>query len=190
VFRREGEYWTIAFEGDAFRLRDLKGLRYVARLLAEPDREFHVLDLAATESRPDVLEGGAEPSLESSGLGDAGEVLDPRAKAAYRSRLAELEEEIEEARGFGDAERAARADEEREFIAREIARAVGLGGRDRRAASSSERARGSVTRAIRAALARVREHSPALGRHLDRTIGTGTFCSYAPDPRALVDWRL
>lgn len=190
MFRRDGEYWTVAFEGEAFRLRDLKGLRYVARLLAEPGREFHVLDLVATESRPDAMERGAEPTLESSGLGDAGAVLDPQAKAAYRSRLAELEEEIDEARRFGDAERAARADEEREFIAREIARAVGLGGRDRRAASSSERARVSVTRAIRAALARVREHSPALGRHLDRTIRTGTFCSYAPDPRARIDWRL
>lgn len=31
-------------------LRDLKGLRYVARLLAEPGREFHVLDLVSVEA--------------------------------------------------------------------------------------------------------------------------------------------
>ncbi len=36
VFRREGEYWSIAFETDVFRLKDVKGLRYIARLLEEP----------------------------------------------------------------------------------------------------------------------------------------------------------
>jgi len=45
------------------------------------------------------------------------------------------------------------------------------------------------TRAIRAALARIRAHSPALADHLDATIHTGTFCSYAPDPRAPITWR-
>jgi tetratricopeptide (TPR) repeat protein len=190
VFRREGEYWTIAFEEDAFRVRDVKGLHYVARLLSEPGREFHALDLVAMYNRPDAVEGGTEPSLEHSGLGDAGELLDPQAKSAYRSRLAQLEEEIEEARGFGDAERAARAQHERDFIAREIARAVGLGGRERRAGSAAERARASVTRAVRTALAKIGQHSSVLGGHLDRTIRTGTFCSYAPDPRAPIDWRL
>jgi hypothetical protein len=47
-----------------------------------------------------------------------------------------------------------------------------------------------VTRAIRAAIPRIGEHSPELGEHLERTIHTGRFCSYSPDPRALVDWRL
>ena len=49
VFRREGDYWSVAFEGQTVRLRDLKGLRYLARLLADPGREFHVLDLVAVE---------------------------------------------------------------------------------------------------------------------------------------------
>jgi hypothetical protein len=73
---------------------------------------------------------------------------------------------------------------------RELAGAIGLGGRDRRMGSPSERARVSVTRAIRSALARIREHSPTLGDHLDRTIHTGTYCSYTPDPRAPIDWRV
>ncbi len=30
-------------------MRDLKGLRHLARLLAEPGREFHVLDLVGAE---------------------------------------------------------------------------------------------------------------------------------------------
>jgi tetratricopeptide (TPR) repeat protein len=190
LFRREGEYWAIAYEGDAFRLKDSKGLRYLGRLLAEPGRELHALDLVAGERASERAGDRVEPGLLSSALGDAGEVLDARAKAEYRSRLAELEQDAEEARALGDDERAARADAERDFIARELASALGLGGRDRRAASASERARVSVTRAIRAALARIPEQSPALSEHLDRTIRTGTFCSYVPDPRAAVDWRL
>jgi hypothetical protein len=47
-----------------------------------------------------------------------------------------------------------------------------------------------VTRAIRSALARIREHNPELGRHLERTVRTGTFCAYQPDPRATIDWTV
>ena len=50
VFRREGDYWTVTFEGQTVRVRDLKGMRYLARLLADPGREFHVLDLVAAET--------------------------------------------------------------------------------------------------------------------------------------------
>ena len=50
VFRREGDYWSVIFEGHTVHVRDLKGMRYLARLLADPGREFHVLDLVAAET--------------------------------------------------------------------------------------------------------------------------------------------
>jgi hypothetical protein len=124
------------------------------------------------------------------GIGDAGARLDPEAKEAYRHRLEELRSELEEAESFNDTERAARAHQEIEFLTDELAAAVGLGGRDRKAASSAERARLSVTRAIRSALARIAEQSPALGRHFEATIRTGTFCSYNPDPRVPMVWEV
>src|ERR1700689_1994535 len=46
VFRKEGEYWTVGYGGNSFRLRDTKGLGYLAHLLRHPGAEFHVLDLA------------------------------------------------------------------------------------------------------------------------------------------------
>ena len=70
----------------------------------------------------------------------------------------------------------------------ELARAVGLGGRDRRAASHAERARLNATRAIRAAMAHLARADPALGAHLSSTIRTGRYCSYTPDPRAPITW--
>jgi len=181
VFRREGDYWAVVFEGRTVRVPDLKGMRYLARMLGFPGREFHVLDLVGAESG----NAARHPTL-----GDAGPILDEHAKDAYRRRLAEIEDDIEQAHALGDAERAAQAATERDFLVRELAGAVGLGNRDRRAASASERARVAVTRAVRKAMARLAEHDARLGEHLDRAVRTGTYCAYLPDPRAPVDWRL
>jgi tetratricopeptide (TPR) repeat protein len=189
VFRREGDYWTIVFDEHTVRVRELKGMHYLARLLAEPDREFHVLDLAARASSVDHGDGIQVGHVPGPALGDAGQMLDSRAKDAYRRRLEEIDDDIEQAHSNGDDERAAQADAERDFLLRELARAVGLGGRDRRAASASERARAGVTRAVRHAITRIAEHHRELGEHLSRTIRTGTYCAYAPDPRAHARWE-
>jgi hypothetical protein len=176
----------VVFDGRTARLRDSRGLQYLARLLAEPGRELHALDLVAA--------GRADPDLDEptfmADLGDAGQMLDRRAKDAYRRRLAEIEEDVEEAKAMGDIPRAEQAGAEREFLVRELARAVGIGGRDRRAGSASERGRSAVTRAIRQSMARIREHHPSLGEHLDRTVKTGTYCAYLPDPRLPAGWTL
>jgi tetratricopeptide (TPR) repeat protein len=179
VFRREGDFWLVVFDDRTARIRDLKGMRHLARLLAVPGRELHVLDLVAAEA-------GSVPV----DLGDAGAILDDRAKEAYRRRLAEIDEDIEEAQAARDAEREAQADAERELLLRELSRAVGLGGRGRRAGAASERARAGVTRAVRQAMARIREHHAQLGEHLERTIQTGTYCAYRPDPRTPTRWNV
>jgi tetratricopeptide (TPR) repeat protein len=190
TFRREGEYWTIRFEDAPFRIRDMKGMRHLARLLAEPGRELHALDLAGADqsngarSSPEIGEFTSDP------FADGGPIIDPEAREAYRSRLAELREDLDEATAWNDPGRAARASSEVDALTQQLAGAVGLGGRDRVATSAAERARLSVTRAIRAALARIGEQSPALGRHLEATIHTGAFCSYIPDPRVPIRWEL
>jgi hypothetical protein len=117
-------------------------------------------------------------------------MLDVQAKAAYRARVTELQEEIEEAESFNDPERASRARDELGFLARELAGAVGLGGRDRKTGSDAERARVNVTRAIRTALKRISDHDPVLGRGLGTSIRTGTFCVYKPSPGEEPTWDL
>jgi tetratricopeptide (TPR) repeat protein len=190
-FRREGDYWSIAFDGRTVRLRDMKGFHHLRRLMGDPGREFHAVDLVALE-RGDAgtSERPTDPELSPTFDSGAGELLDTRAKEMYRRRLEEIQEDIDEARSFGDSERSARAESEREFLVRELSRAVGLSGRDRRAGAPSERARASVTRAIRHAMARIEAEHPTLGEHLDRAVRTGTYCVYLPDPRVPVDWTL
>jgi len=165
-------------------------MHYLARLLAHPGREFHALDLVAAESAGvPRSESCLTAEVPRTALGDAGEMLDARAKSAYRRRLAEIEDDIAHARALGDTERESQADAERDFLVRELSRAVGLGGRDRRAASASERARVGVTRAIRYAMSRIGEHHPLLGEHLNLAIRTGTYCGYLPDPRTGAAWK-
>ena len=183
----------MVFDGSTVRVRDLKGMRYLARLLADPGREFHVLDLvaaeAATVAQADRRQSAGDAPRST--LGDAGEILDARAKDAYRRRLAEIDDDIEQARGDAETPSGPRRPRPNATSSFESSHAqFGLGGRDRRAASASERARASVTRAIRQAIVRIGEHQPQLGEHLGRTIRTGTYCAYMPDPRAPAAWRL
>ena len=188
-FHREGDYWSVTFEGHTTQVRDRKGMRHLARLLASPGRDIHVLDLVAAEA------GNPVPAQEQAAaahlaFGDAGPMLDAQAKQTYRRRLAEIEDDIDDARAADDHRREAQADTEREFLIRELSRAVGLGGRDRRAGSVSERARAGVTRAIRQAIAHIKQHQPDLADHLERAIRTGTHCSYLPDTRVPNHWDL
>jgi hypothetical protein len=115
---------------------------------------------------------------DASGTG-ADEVLDPQARAAYRQRLTALDEELAEAEAWRDTERASRLRAEKDFLVRELAAATGLGGRPRRLGAESERARLNVTRAIRSAITKIRDRAPAAAAHLDRSVRTGTRCSYA-----------
>ena len=104
---REGDVWRLEYEGRTLRVRDAKGVRHLALLLANPGIEFHAVDVAT------AAEGGAAPGAQSAdglavqaGTGDAGPALDSPAKADYRSRLEDLRAEIEEAEAFNDPERA------------------------------------------------------------------------------------
>ena len=113
--------------------------------------------------------------------GPADEVLDATARAAYRARITELETDRDEAREWHDDERAARLDEELSFLVDELAAATGLAGRPRRAPSPAERARVSVTRAIRNAIAALTAADPTMGRYLEAHVRTGRTCSFEPD---------
>jgi predicted ATPase len=192
--RKEGEFWTVAHRGVSAHLRDSKGLRLIAHLLAHPGRQFRAGELA-------TLGVGAQPAgitpatlqedgMVVSGLGDAGEVIDVKARDAYRRRLEQLDAELDTVRRAGDATRERALTEEMAFIGRELSAGVGIGGRPRTAASAEERARLSVTKAIRGAQHRIDEHHPALGRHLAVTLRTGRFCSYNPELDPSVRWRL
>jgi hypothetical protein len=180
VFRRDGTLWTLGYAGRTVRMRDAKGLRDLAALLAAPGRLVPAAELVAAAA--------GEAAVPADLRLGADEVLDDRARHELRARLLDLEEEIEEADRWHDQERAARATAERDALVAELAAAAGLGGRARRLGDQSERARKTVTARIRDVIGRVERLHPALGAHLRASVTTGTFCSYSPP--APTAWEL
>jgi len=188
TFRRQGDMRTIVFAGAAASMRDLTGLRYIQRLLAHPGREFHVLDLTVVDQGTVMASPGDDGISAVEGVGSGLPVIDDQAREAYRRRLAEIEEDIEEATRLNDIGRLELARRDRGYLVAELTRAFGLGGRRRHTGASAERARTSVARASRYALRRLAERHSAAAAHFDRSISTGTYCVYRPDPLATVEW--
>ncbi|MGB8860998.1 MAG: hypothetical protein WCC60_17195 [Ilumatobacteraceae bacterium] len=191
VFRRVGDTRSVRLGNRSTVVRDLKGLRYVERMLADPGREFHVLDLVAVESGALPAGTRGDHDLDDDGRLAAGgmPVLDDPAREAYRRRLAEVDEDIEDAVAMNDPGRRELAERDREYLLAELRRAVGLGGRHRSTAAGPERARTAVTRSIRYALARLAEHHPVAAAHLEQHVRTGTYCCYEPDSIAPIGWH-
>ncbi len=155
-----GDAWLVGTVDDPVRLRDARGLRDIARLLAAPRKPVHVTDLIhPVEGQP---------------------LLDAGARAEYESRLGDLAVEAVEAARDGDLVRAALARAERDAIV------TALEGHD--GGDVFERARRAVTTRIRISLDHVEQAAPAIGGHLRTAIRTGTFCSY--EPVELVRWDL
>ena len=191
-FVLDGDVRSVSFAGHAVLVGDLKGFRYLARLLAHPEREFHVLDLVAVEhgTLPTANSSHATRQTVEPVTSDGIPVLDEPARQAYRRRLADVDEDIEDALTNNDPARAELAQRDRHFLIAELSRAVGLDGRLRAVGSDSERARMAVARTIRYAIGRLGEHNPALATHLDNCIHTGTYCCYRPDPLTKINWSL
>jgi len=184
AFTREGDYWTIAFAGKRFRVRHSKGVEYIGLLIRNAGREIHSLDLHSGVSV--AAEGAIAPiNARLDGLHTqseaAAEVLDPKARAAYRQRLSELAAELDEANAFNDTGRSARTQQEIEAIQQELASAFGLAGRPRTLSAPAERARVSVRNAIASALRQIAKYDGNLADHLTRTIRTGAYCSYVAE---------
>jgi TolB-like protein/tetratricopeptide (TPR) repeat protein len=172
AFRRDAEVWTLEFDGQAVQLTEAKGFHDLVDLLAKPDAPIHCLELAGRATEP----RGDDP------------VLDARARRELASRVRELQEQIDEAEARNDRGVAERAREELDQLVAALAGALGLGGRARRLGSAAERARTAVTWRIRNAIRKIATAHPALGRHLENAVRTGTYCSYTPDRP--VDWVL
>jgi tetratricopeptide (TPR) repeat protein len=164
VLRREQDIWLLEYDGRSVCLHDAKGLHHLATLFEQPGTPIDSLTLAGA-------------------TGGGGERL-ATAVAAHQARARELRDELAEARAFNDPERLARARDRLELIAADVEQA------DEATSAASERARINVTRAIKAAVRRIAEQEPDLGRVLRKTVRTGSSCRYEPDPGTPLEWAV
>ena len=152
------------------RVADAKGLH-----------DLHLLLRCAGQSLPvTALVGGVAD-------GPVDVLLDETARRAYKSRLADLDEAVEDADAAGDGARAERALAERQALIDALAEATGLGGRSRASANDLDRARQAVRARIRHVLQRLEPVHPELARHLTAAVQTGARCGYLPE--SSVTWR-
>jgi predicted ATPase len=174
TLRPEGGVWHIAFNGTSVHVPDMKGLWHLRELVSRPRAPVLALSLIAA------------PTEEPIPVGDAGPMLDREALRQYRKRLADLDEELDDAEARHDVARHAKRSAEREALLKELARATGLGGKARRTGSPAEKARLNVTRTIRHAIACLSTALPELAAHLDESLATGVSCCY--EPRTNIAW--
>jgi hypothetical protein len=190
LFLHQNDYWIIRYHGRTALLKSTRGLHCLAVLLHDPGREFHVRDLhsrptdASTPTAAFVLHGRVRRECHA-----GNPMLDAQAKTEYQRRLNELRQELDEAERFNDPQRKAEAQNEVQMIADCLASAVGLGGRDRKTSSDTERARSAVTKCVKNAIQKIGAAIPSLGYHLAARIKTGYFCSYNPHPERPVRWK-
>ena len=176
ILRRDGDYWIASRGNHRKVIKHVSGLLLIEHMLNHPAERFHVLELERLVKLPRTA-GGFESANES----DLGPAIDARAENSYSARIRELQQELDESRRANDLGRVETLENELEFIARELSRALGLHGRPRRAGSRVERARLRITSVIRRAIRYVDNSDTALGYHLKRAIRTGTYCCYLPD---------
>ncbi len=148
--------WRVALGGHIATVPDLVGVRYLAHLVAAPNREVPALTL--------VVDQGALCQATSR---DA--VMDAAAVAAVRARIRELRQQ---------QVRSAEEEDELDALTHELARTSGLGGRIRSFANVPERARTAVRKAVKRAIEQVTAANPVVGRHLAGRIETGAVCCY------------
>lgn len=163
-FVKDGELWTVFFEGERTQLKEVKGYYDLARLLQRPHHGVHCTELM----KATLIEKG-EP------------VFDEKAKKSYQQRIIALQAAIEEAQLLQQLEQLELLRQEYDQLLDHLSQSVGIGGRVRKVSGSIEKARTAVTWRIRNAIKKISQVHPRLGKHLNISIKTGLICAYTPE---------
>ena len=173
--RRVGRKWRVTWQDRSVLVEDSIGMTHLAVLVANPRQEIFAADLAAGLAALSAAGDGS-----SRARGSAHPVLDQAAISEYRDRLRRLDTELDRLETGSDPDRGGPVRAERDWLVAQLASASGFGGRVRSFPDHPERARVSVGKAIRRALARITEADATLGDHLRQNVHTGVRCSYWP----------
>ena len=175
----EGDFWHLTYERRTTHVKDGVGPKYLAVLLANPGMEVFCPDI--------ITAAHGNPAMRISQSNDY--AADKEAIRQYKN-LCELKEDLAGARKLNDLGRQDKLQDEVDLVAEHLQKLYGLRGRTRKLSSDAERARTSVTNAIRRMLTSdaVMKKLPAAHRHLDNSISRGIFMSYNPEKP--IDWAI
>lgn len=191
-FRKRGNTWEARFRGKnrVVITNSDKGCEYINILLSKPNHDFEASDLvfASTFDATHLETGGLDLDEIAEGftvtdgvpLGDAGEILDTRARRELKQRGRDLLDLIHDALELGNAEQAELLRAEAIEINKALEEGIGLGGRPRKAKDDRKRIRDSFSAAVKRALKRISEFDQPLADHLSASIKLGSVVSYRP----------
>lgn len=196
IFRKRGGVWEARFQGrgrHTILIQGVdKGAEYINLLLAFPDRETSVYEIAVgsaanaidlpanTGVAPEDIEEGFQVT-QGVPLGDAGDVADRQALREWQQRARELLGEIEEARDAGDHVRIEEIEEEMAFLTKAMEGGKGLGGRQRKAGDKRKNVRDAFRNAVDRAIKQIAKYDKALAQHLKESIKHGNEAVYRPE---------
>jgi 7-cyano-7-deazaguanine synthase in queuosine biosynthesis len=195
IFRKRGGVWEARFQGrgrHTILIQGVdKGAEYINLLLAFPDRETSVYEIAVgsaanaidlpanTGVAPEDIEEGFQVT-QGVPLGDAGDVADRQALREWQQRARELLGEIEEARDAGDHARIEEIEEEMAFLTKAMEGGKGLGGRQRRVGDKRKNVRDAFRNAVDRAIRQIEKYDKPLAEHLKASIKYGNEVVYRP----------
>jgi 7-cyano-7-deazaguanine synthase in queuosine biosynthesis len=192
-FRKRGAVWETRFQGrNTICLLNVdKGAEYINLLLAFPDREMSVYEIAVGNAvntiehpagsgiAPEDIEDGYQVT-QGIPLGDAGDVADRRALNECKQQARELFEEMEEARERDDHARIEEIEKEMAALVKYIEGGKGLGGRQRRVGDKRKNVRDAFRNAVDRAIRQIEKYDKPLAEHLKASIKYGNEVVYRP----------
>ena len=206
-YEKEGETWAIAFAGETCRLAaPLIGLDYILILLQNPGRPMRALELqtvlagnpiasrpasklvvddVTVDARTDTDED--ECSLSSPGHSSRDEQLDPKAIRQYKERLKDLERDATNAYNLGDNEKGDELQKQYDEIESRLKQSFDIHHRPRVFSGENEKARMSITRALKRAYDKIRVQAPKTAEHMESYIKTGSEFVYLDNS---ISWKL
>jgi hypothetical protein len=170
AFRKAGSHWDVVFDGsNTFHLPDKLGTRYISYFLHHANEPVSAFDVERM-IQPEKAEVRAKDSIQDH--------LDAGAVRAYLRQLDTLREQRAEAAEDGDLARADQLDDDITAIEAALKQPG-------QAADAGERARGNVSKAVKAVLRGLHKGDAveqAFGRHLEQAISLGYECCYHQPP--------
>jgi hypothetical protein len=196
ILRKRVHLWDVAFDGsERVPLKDLKGVRMIAYLVAHPGEAVEALrlmQLASGASSDDTRiprrqQLGATSGMSADPFGSSrDERLTRKDIVDLRRRKAREEKGKALAERLDNQEKAARLAESIASIDKMLKRDLALGGKPRTIDTDRDRARSAVAKDLTRALKHIGDANPHLAMHLKNSLRVGETCCYVPSPP--VEW--
>lgn len=204
IWHKEGTIWSVTYENKTKPFHDLKGMRYMAQLLAKPGKSISAAELMETSKKrptgpktdisngidPELIENIGkmsdeqldEQQLSRGGLSSAGDITDKDTIRDVKERILELEDSLGIAKDTRDSDRESIIREELNKLKKYLAGGVNIRGELRKDKDSDERIMKAVSRCIKYSCSVIKDEHPSLGHHLDISIKRrGHHFRYGPD---------